>query len=144
MLKTLSAAGLLLMFAAMVGLIARRSLFSAAPVVMAAQAAAFALMVWARITLGRRSFHAAANPSEGELVTTGPYRLIRHPIYTAVCLFVSAGVLSHLSVASIGLAVLVWGGAVGRMLIEERFLLQRYPDYAGYAARTKRMLPFVF
>jgi protein-S-isoprenylcysteine O-methyltransferase Ste14 len=42
----------------------------------------------ARVTFGRRSFHAAANPTAGGLVTTGPYRLIRHPIYTAACLFV--------------------------------------------------------
>jgi protein-S-isoprenylcysteine O-methyltransferase Ste14 len=140
----LSAASLFLMAAALLGLIAKRSLFSVAPVVIIAQVAAFALMVWARITFGRRSFHATADPTEGKLVTTGPYRFVRHPIYTAVCLFVFAGALSHLSVGTIGLAVLVLVGAIGRMFAEEHLLLQRYPEYANYAARTKRMLPLVF
>ena len=50
-------------------------------------------MVAARITFGRRSFHAAANPTEGGLVTTGPYAYIRHPIYAAILYFVWAGAL---------------------------------------------------
>jgi hypothetical protein len=59
-----------------------------APFVLAPEAAAMALMLWVRVTFDRRSFHAVANPTEGGLVTTGPYRFVRHPIYTAVCLFV--------------------------------------------------------
>ena len=144
MLKTLSAASLLLMVAAMLGLIVKHSLFSASPVVIAAQVAALALAVWARINFGRRSFHAMADPTKGELVTTGPYRYIRHPIYTAACLFVFAGALSHLSFSAVGLAAFVLAGAIGRMLAEEHLLLQRYTEYSGYAARTKRMLPHVF
>jgi protein-S-isoprenylcysteine O-methyltransferase Ste14 len=54
-------------------------------------------VIWARVAFGRRSFHLAANPTEGGLVTTGPYRLIRHPIYTGVCLVAGAEVLAHLS-----------------------------------------------
>ena len=144
MLKVLSVLGLFLMVAALFGLLATHSLFSPSPVVIAVQVAAVALMVWARVTFGRRSFHAAANPTEGGLVTTGPYRFVRHPIYTAVCLFVFAGALAHVSLTAAGLALLVFLGALGRMLPEERLVLQRYPEYAEYAARTKRMLPLVF
>jgi protein-S-isoprenylcysteine O-methyltransferase Ste14 len=133
-----------MMIVAILGLLATRSLFSAAPLVIAAQFAAFALMVWARITFGRRSFHAAADPTEGGLVTTGPYHFIRHPIYTAVCLFVFAGAIAHFSFVSLGLALVVFVGAFGRMLAEERLVLKRYPEYADYAAKTKRMLPYVF
>jgi protein-S-isoprenylcysteine O-methyltransferase Ste14 len=42
------------------------------------------------------------------------------------------------------LALLVFVGALGRMLAEERLVAQRYPEYADYAARTRRMIPFVF
>src|SRR6266516_2249539 len=77
----------------------RRSpaLFSTSAIVIALQIAAVLLFLWARITFGRRSFHLAANPTEGGLVTTGPYRHIRHPIYTALCLFTGAGAAAHLS-----------------------------------------------
>jgi protein-S-isoprenylcysteine O-methyltransferase Ste14 len=144
MLKMLSVVGLLLMVAALLGLLATHSLFSRSPLVIVVQVASVALMVWARVTFGRRSFHAAANPTEGGLVTTGPYRFVRHPIYTAVCLFVFAGALAHVSLTAVGLALLVFLGALGRMLPEERLVLQRYPGYADYAAEPKRMLPLVF
>ena len=39
-------------------------------------------------TLGLRGFHLTAESTEGHLVTAGPYLAIRHPIYTAVCLFI--------------------------------------------------------
>ena len=61
------------MIGGLVALIATHSLLSSAPLVIAAQGAALALMVWARITFGLRSFHATADPTEGGLVTTlGP------------------------------------------------------------------------
>jgi protein-S-isoprenylcysteine O-methyltransferase Ste14 len=144
MLKVLSILGLILMVAALLGLFSTHSLFSRSPAVVAVQTAAVALLIWARLTFGRRSFHAAANPTEGGLVTTGPYRFVRHPIYTAVCLFAFAGALAHVSFTAVGLALLVFLGALGRMLPEEHLVLQRYPEYAEYAARTRRMLPFVF
>lgn len=48
-------------------------------------------MAWARLTFGRRSFHASAVPTAGGVETRGPYRFIRHPIYTAACVIGSAG-----------------------------------------------------
>ena len=59
MLKVISVVSFLLMIAGLLGLIATHSLLSRAPVVIAAQVGAFALMVWARATFGLRSFHAA-------------------------------------------------------------------------------------
>jgi protein-S-isoprenylcysteine O-methyltransferase Ste14 len=136
--------GYVLMVAGLGGLAVTRSLFSASPVVIALQGVAVVLMVWARITFGARSFHAAANPTEGGLVTTGPYRLMRHPIYTSVVLFCFAGASAHVSLLAIGLASVVAVGALARLFLEERVLFARYPEYAAYAARTKRMVPYVF
>ncbi len=95
----------------------------------------------ARATFGLRSFHAAANPTQGDLVTTGPYRFLRHPIYASIFLFVWAGVLAHLSVLSFSLGALATAGAVERMICEEHLLLRRYPVYREYMRRTKRLLP---
>jgi protein-S-isoprenylcysteine O-methyltransferase Ste14 len=142
--RALSVLGFLLMVAGIVGLLASHSLFSMSPLVVGLQAAAAALMLWARITFGRRSFHATADPTEGGLVTSGPYRFVRHPIYTAVVLFCFAGASAHLSLRAAVLALVVLTGALARMLAEERLLLARYPDYADYAARTRRMLPRLF
>ena len=136
--------GYLAMVGGLVGLLFTWSLLSPSPFVIAPQVAAVALMIWARVTFGRRSFHPAANPTAGGLVTTGPYRFIRHPIYTAVCLLVSAGAAAHLSWNTCLLCALVWAGAIARMFCEERLLARRYPEYRQYAASTSRMIPFVF
>jgi protein-S-isoprenylcysteine O-methyltransferase Ste14 len=143
-LRALSVAGLLLMAGALIGLLSLHALFARSPAGIAAQAAAVLLMIWARITFGRRSFHAAANPTAGGLVTTGPYRFIRHPIYTAACLFGWAGVLSNWSPLAAGLGVALSVGSLVRMLCEERLVVELYPEYREYARTTRRMVPFVF
>jgi protein-S-isoprenylcysteine O-methyltransferase Ste14 len=143
-LKIASIGGLALMALALAGLIVRGSLFSLEPLVIGAQSAAAALMIWARVVFGRRSFHAAANPTAGGLVTTGPYRFIRHPIYAAACLFGWAGVASHWSAINAQLGVLLLVGALVRMLCEERLVALAYPEYREYAQVTKRIVPYLF
>src|SRR5437879_13927482 len=114
-LKTLSVTAYFGMMAGVVALVLMRSLFSRSWLVIALQVAALLLFFSARITFGRRSFHLQANPNEGGLVTSGPYRYIRHPIYTAMTLFVGAGAAAHLSWKT-GLALgLVLGGALIRI-----------------------------
>ncbi|MBZ5553794.1 MAG: isoprenylcysteine carboxylmethyltransferase family protein [Acidobacteriia bacterium] len=144
MLRTLSILGLAIMVLALAGLISTHSLFSASPAMMAVQACALVLLIWARLTFGIRSFHASAGPTKGGLVTTGPYAFIRHPIYTSVSLFGWAGILAHWSLLSIFFGLLLLAGALVRMLCEERLVAERYPEYWQYMARTKRMVPFLF
>jgi protein-S-isoprenylcysteine O-methyltransferase Ste14 len=143
-LRNISLAALLLMALALVGLLFRGAFFSSQPVAGMVEVLAVALMVWARLTFGQRSFHAAANPSAGGLVTTGPYHFIRHPIYTAACLFGWSGILAHWSAINVMLGVLLFVGAVGRMLCEERLVTEIYPEYRDYAQSTKRMVPYIF
>ena len=144
MLKTVSVLCFLLMGAGLVGLLIGNTLLAQGPLGISAQVAAVALMIWARITFGRRSFHAAANPTAGELVTSGPYAFVRHPIYTAVCLFCLAGALTYRTPAAFGWLGLEFTGAFGRMLCEETLLRARYPEYGSYTSRTARMVPFLF
>jgi protein-S-isoprenylcysteine O-methyltransferase Ste14 len=143
-LKILSVAAYLAMVTGLVALLVMRSLFSPSWPVIALQIAALFLFFWARITFGRRSFHLAANPTEGGLVTTGPYRYIRHPIYTAMTLFVGAGAAAHLSWKTALVFGLVLAGALMRVYCEEILIVQRYPEYKQYASATSRMVPYVF
>src|SRR6266550_1554191 len=138
-MRIASLVGFLLMVTALVGLVFMHVLFSRSPIVVAVQVAAVALVVWARLALGRRSFHPAADVTAGDLVTTGPYRFIRHPIYTAACIFCWAGLLANIAVVParvpLGAGVLLLIGAFTRMLAEERLLVERYPEYRIYAKR---------
>jgi protein-S-isoprenylcysteine O-methyltransferase Ste14 len=129
---------------AVTGLVMRHSLFARGTVGIAVQVLAVLLLLWARLTFGQRSFHPAANPTKGGLVTTGPYRFLRHPIYSAFLYFFWAGVLSHLSAVNCLLALIATAATAVRIVAEERFLVKCYPEYVAYAARTKRIIPFVF
>lgn len=131
--------------AALVRLCFMHSLFGVGPISIGLQIAAFLFMVHARLTFGARSFHAAANPTEGELVTRGPYALVRNPIYAAVILFTWTGVAVHWSLESALLGLIVAGGMLVRILSEEKLLRARYGDeYAAYERRVKRLVPGVF
>src|SRR5260221_2414300 len=105
------------------------ALFSRSPIVIGWQLAALVLFCWSRISFGRRSYHVGANPTKGGLVTTGPYRVIRHPIYTTFCLFTAAGAAAHLSWKT-GLALgLIAGSALIRIFCEESLVRLDYPEY---------------
>jgi protein-S-isoprenylcysteine O-methyltransferase Ste14 len=144
MLKSLSIIAYFGMVAGLLILAATKNLFSPSLFVITPQIAALLLMVWARMTFGGRSFHVAANPTQGRLVTTGPYHFIRHPIYTAVCIFTGSGVVAHWAWSSCLLAALVMACALIRMFFEEKLLVARYPEYGRYALGSWRMIPFVF
>jgi protein-S-isoprenylcysteine O-methyltransferase Ste14 len=143
-LASMSVAAFALMVAGIVALAAAHAVFAHHAVLVAVQIAAVLLMIAARVTFGRRSFHAAANPTSGGLVTTGPYAFVRHPIYAAVLYFVWAGALDTPSTLAIAAALLVSAGAVARIAAEERLLVERYPEYADYMRRVRRVVPFVF
>lgn len=140
-MRVLSHLGFALIVVALLALLEIKALFSPAPWVIALQVAAALLMLWARMTFGMRSFHAGATPTAGGLVTSGPYRYIRHPNYAAICIFVWSGVLAHLAPLTLFLGFLATVGVLVRLRCEETLLTVRYPEYRDYAARTKRLLP---
>ena len=107
------------------------------------QFVAAALMLWARVTFGARSFHAAANPTAGGLVTSGPYGFVRHPIYAAILLLVWAGVASHGGIVSVLSAIVATAAIAVRIGAEEGLVREAYPEYADYARRTRRVIPWV-
>jgi protein-S-isoprenylcysteine O-methyltransferase Ste14 len=131
------------MVAGLIVLVEHDAIFATRPVTIAIQAAAVVLMVYARVTFGRRSFHPAADPTAGGLVTSGPYAVLRHPIYAAVLYFTWAAVADHWSWIAAGGGALITVGAIVRMLMEECMLVTQYPEYRDYMRRTRRVVPYV-
>lgn len=132
------------MVAGIIGMYYAGALIHRTPLVLVPQGAALALMVWARITFGSRSFHAAASPTAGGVVRTGPYQFIRHPIYTAGILFVVPAALVAGTPKALAFAALVVAGGIVRMLCEESMLVRQYPEYADYMRTTSRSIPGLF
>src|SRR6185295_7965031 len=82
-------------------------IFSKNPITIVIQLCSAGLMIWARITFGLRSFHATANTTKGGLVTSGPYRWFRHPIYAAIIYFFAACIISFPVIEVIGAVSLI-------------------------------------
>ena len=120
------------------------NLFSGNPLVIAGQLVGLALVIYARMTFGRQRFNISATPAEGPLVRNGPYRFIRHPMYAGVSLFLLVSVIGHLSLFTAAIGILVLIIIPWRIHLEETQLKLTYPEYAGYASGTKRLIPFVY
>jgi len=78
------------------------------------------------------------------LVTHGPYRHLRHPIYLGQALIAIGAPLTLGCRAVLGLTVLVLVVLALRIVREEDALARTFPDYSRYAATTKRLVPFVY
>jgi protein-S-isoprenylcysteine O-methyltransferase Ste14 len=105
--------------------------------------AGLGLAVWARAHLGRNWGMPMTQKDEPELVTSGPYRLVRHPIYSGILLAMLGTSLATNVYWLIALAVI---GAyfVYSARVEERLLAASFPStYEGYRMKTKMLIPFV-
>jgi protein-S-isoprenylcysteine O-methyltransferase Ste14 len=106
-------------------------------------ACGIALAVWARVHLGRNWGMPMTQKDEPELVTSGPYRFVRHPIYSGLL----AGVLgTALATSLIGLIITAILGVYFYYCasVEEKNLITTFPTaYPAYQAGTKMLIPFV-
>ena len=131
------------MIAGVVALITTGNFFTSSPLVIACQVGAIALVVWARAAFAPGQFGPTPTPKGQGVIRRGPYRYIRHPMYSAALLLIWATVLSHRAVLPFAVGAIVTLVPVPRVLDEERQLHARYPDYAEYARTTKSLLPFL-
>jgi protein-S-isoprenylcysteine O-methyltransferase Ste14 len=108
--------------------------------------AARALRQWSFWTLGRYFTFTVQTSADQTVITTGPYRFVRHPAYSALLLAAAAGGLyvgNWLSL--VALVAAVAAGLAYRITVEERALSQDVgAAYREYAATHKRLVPFVW
>lgn len=101
------------------------------------------LAAWALAANRPGNFNIRPTPRDGGiLVTGGPYRWIRHPMYTAVLFGAAAAVLKASRAADALLWLALLAVLVAKAAIEEQALAERDPTYRAYAARTRRFLPW--
>ena len=139
-----SAFPLLFIVASIAALAVTGNLLSWSPFVIAAQAAAVGVSIWARRSFRHGTFRVIGAPAGTAVIREGPYRVIRHPMYAAALLFVWAGVASHVSALTLALGAACTGVVIARVFAEERLLRARFAEYAAYAGSTNALIPFVF
>jgi protein-S-isoprenylcysteine O-methyltransferase Ste14 len=101
------------------------------------------LAVWARVNIGRNWGTPMTEKDEPELVTSGPYRLVRHPIYSGILV---AGIGTAVALSWLWLAAVVLAGVyfIYSATVEERYLTKQFPEaYPEYKRSTKMLVPSV-
>jgi protein-S-isoprenylcysteine O-methyltransferase Ste14 len=103
------------------------------------------LLAW---TLGHNRFgNFSVFPEvrhDARLVTSGPYRWVRHPMYTAILLGAAAFVAVDSRFWRVAGWVALLAVLIAKAAREESYLRAKFPDYTQYASRTRRFVPFVF
>ncbi len=103
-----------------------------------------AFAVWARYYLGYNWGMPMSVKKEPELVTSGPYRFVRHPIYTGVLLAIFGSLITA-SPLWLVIFVVAAGYFTYSAKQEEALMAETFPDaYPTYKARTKMLIPFIF
>jgi len=109
------------------------------------QSASIVLAIWARRHLGRNWSGAVAVAVDHQLVRSGPYRIVRHPIYSAMLgMYAGTGLVSGELHALLALGVVI--AAYGRKIpLEERTLRDVFgPAYEAYRRETWALIPGLF
>jgi protein-S-isoprenylcysteine O-methyltransferase Ste14 len=98
---------------------------------------------WARLAMGRLWNGGVSRTAEHRVIDTGPFALVRHPIYTGMIAGVWAmAVLQAKPVAILGAAMFALGFIL-KARLEERFLDVEFPEYAAYRQRVRMIVPFL-
>lgn len=111
---------------------------------VALQVIAIALGAWAIAAMRLPNLRILPEvKSHSELRTSGPYRVIRHPMYTAVLLYTNAQCIDHSSVFNWSMWCVLLVDLIIKLRYEEGMLRERFAGYASYMKTTKRLVPWV-
>jgi protein-S-isoprenylcysteine O-methyltransferase Ste14 len=107
--------------------------------------AGHAFSIWARIHLGKYWSGTVALKHDHKIVDTGPYRFVRHPIYTGLLTSVLGSAVAAGTIqAFFGFVVMIFGYII-KWKREEKIMLSEFgPAYANYMKKTKAVIPFVY
>jgi protein-S-isoprenylcysteine O-methyltransferase Ste14 len=103
------------------------------------------LAFWAMAVMKLGNFNIVPYPVvNGNMVTAGPYSVIRHPMYTSIFIFAVAVLAGQFDYKKLIISFVLIVGLVLKMVYEEGLLRQHFPDYKSYMQKTNRVIPFVW
>jgi protein-S-isoprenylcysteine O-methyltransferase Ste14 len=115
-------------------------------VFLIAQMSGFILSLWAVVIMrpGYFNIQPEVKPN-ASFINSGPYRLIRNPMYTGLIVFFGSGILSSFQNMKFVVFVILVIVLIFKIRLEEKFLENRFGStYLLYKSKTYRLLPFLF
>jgi protein-S-isoprenylcysteine O-methyltransferase Ste14 len=106
---------------------------------------AIGLAAWAIYSMSSSRLRISPVPApDAELITTGAYRYIRHPMYTSILSGMAGLLVLDFSWVRLILAIVLFLVLLYKLLWEESMLAEKFPAYKSYSLKTKRLVPFFF
>jgi protein-S-isoprenylcysteine O-methyltransferase Ste14 len=130
------------LLAALLAVAARGEPLSPMPVILVVAGTIVGL--WAVACNRPGNFNIRPTPKAGgQLVSNGPYRWIRHPMYTALLLAGAGLAAASEGLPGWGLWIALAAVLAVKSTVEERRMIRAHPEYADYATRTRRFVPWL-
>ncbi len=105
----------------------------------------FLLVVWAFISMKKSKLRISPIPAkEARLVISGPYRFIRHPMYSSVILGMIGLLIFHFSITRLFMFLVLCVVLIIKLNWEEKMLVEKFSGYKDYMQNTKRLIPFIY
>ena len=142
-MKTISRLAPIGLVAALITLAVMGTLIARSPVFFALQVMALAFNLWARASFPSKTFRVGPVPGAEAFMQRGPYRYVRHPMYSAALLFFWAAIADRPSALNLGIGIGLTLLVRIRVHEEDALLTARFPGYAEYARTTKAFVPGV-
>ena len=106
-------------------------------------AAGLLFTVWARVYLGRNWSGVVTIKQGHELIDTGPYALVRHPIYTGLLVAFIGSAVALGEWRGLLAVLIAWAALWRKLRLEERWMTERFGDqYVAYCQRVPALVPF--
>ena len=107
-------------------------------------AAGLGFTVWARVHIGRNWSGSVTIKHGHELITTGPYSIVRHPIYTGLLVAFIGSALARGEWRGLLAVGIAWAALLRKLQLEERWMFERFGEqYADYRQRVPALIPLI-
>ncbi len=135
----------LVQFLALGAIAASGPLWPSNPVLLTVELLGLALGVWAVFTMRIGNFNIAPDPfAWTKIVTSGPYGLIRHPMYLSLLVITLPLILAQFSILRLIFWLVLLADLVLKLNFEESLLVARLPGYQEYRTQSYRLIPFIY
>lgn len=116
------------------------------PIMILTQLFALGLIGWGGYALRKDgSFSLFPElPKNASLVTSGPYEIIRHPIYSGILLFALVSIINYTTLFRLLALLILTLIVLYKVHLEEEYLEHRFGEYKHYKGKTKRLIPYLY
>lgn len=100
--------------------------------------------LWCALLLNKNFSVLPAPVENAKLIKSGPYKYVRHPIYTVVILLALIWIMGKFSLVNFAVFISLIIIFIVKMNYEENFLKKKFPDYEDYVSESKKLIPFIY